>query len=127
MRYVDSEAAARFAFGAGLGYTQWRLGDAVTDMDAYQRSGIAGLAVRVSLANIGRRRGTQVVQLYCRVRIPGILPRRAILVGFARASLEPGTEEQLVIPIQPDAIVGLGSAPRRAGCAGAVVFDGRPG
>jgi beta-glucosidase len=49
-----------------------------------------------------------VVQLYARARVPGNLPRRAVLVGFARARLDPGVTRALDVPILADAMAGLG-------------------
>jgi len=91
VRYVDAEAAAEFPFGAGLGYTTWALGTAVDasayggDTSAYGGLENAGLAARLS--NTGRRRGSTVVQLYARVRRPGLLPRKAVLAGFIRVTM----------------------------------------
>jgi len=77
-RYVDAEAAAEYPFGAGLGYTTWTLDGNV-------------------LTNTGRRRGTQLVQLYARP--PALLPRRAVLAGFTHVTLDPGESRTVTIPV----------------------------
>jgi beta-glucosidase len=81
-RYIDAEAAAEYPFGAGLGYTTWTLEGNV-------------------LTNTGHRRGTQLVQLYCRMPVPGLLPRRAILAGFTHVTLDPGESCAVTIPVDP--------------------------
>lgn len=81
-RYIDAEAAAEYPFGAGLGYTTWTLDGNV-------------------LTNTGRRRGTQLVQLYCRMPVPGLLPRRAILAGFTHVTLDPGASRTVTVPVDP--------------------------
>jgi beta-glucosidase len=81
-RYIDAEAAAEYPFGAGLGYTTWTLDGNL-------------------LTNTGRRRGTQLVQLYCRMPVPGLLPRRAILAGFTHVTLDPGDSRAVTIPADP--------------------------
>ena len=81
-RYADAEAAAEYPFGAGLGYTTWTLEGNV-------------------LTNTGRRRGTQLVQLYGRMPVAGLLPRRAILAGFTHVTLDPGESRTVTIPVDP--------------------------
>ncbi|MFZ3561775.1 beta-glucosidase family protein [Streptomyces sp. BH055] len=80
---------ARFPFGSGRGYTTWRLGEA-----ALHRSG-ARWAVRLDVANTGRRRGREVVQVY--VRAPGEPDLR--LAGFAGVCLDAGasTEAEVLL------------------------------
>ena len=107
-RYVDSEARALFPFGAGLGHTRWSLGAPVASATAVTPDELGGLDVRVSLTNEGERAGGQVVQLYARVLLPGIVPRRAILVGFERARLEAGASAEVTVLVRGDALAGLG-------------------
>ncbi len=109
-RYVDAEAAAEFPFGAGLGFTTWELGPAVMPADRVPASALPGTYVTATVRNTGARHGTQVVQLYARVRTPGLVPRRAILVGFTRVTLDPGAEREVTVAIEPDAVPGLGLA-----------------
>jgi beta-glucosidase len=81
-RYIDAEATAEYPFGAGLGYTTWTLdGDVLT--------------------NTGPRRGTQLIQLYGRMPVPGQLPRRAILAGFTHVTLDPGESRAVTVPVDP--------------------------
>lgn len=115
VRYVDAEAAAEFPFGAGLGYTTWALGTAV-DASAYggdttAYGGLENAALAARLSNTGRRRGSTVVQLYARVRRPGLLPRKAVLAGFIRVTMGAGASEEIRVGIAADAIPGLGLAP----------------
>jgi beta-glucosidase len=114
-RYVDAEAHAEFPFGAGLGYTTWTLGPASVPPDAppyggdpvpYGELRKATLTARVS--NTGARRGSTIVQLYARVRSPGLLPRRAVLVGFTRVTLDAGTDADVRVGVAPDASPALG-------------------
>jgi beta-glucosidase len=107
-RYVDGEARALFPFGAGLGHTRWSLGAPVASATEVTPDEAGGLSARVSLANEGQRAGTQVVQLYARALLPGIVPRRAILVGFERVRLEAGASAVVTVPVRGDALAGLG-------------------
>ncbi|SNT56118.1 beta-glucosidase [Asanoa hainanensis] len=101
-RYVDADAAAEFPFGHGLGYTTWDLGPATVE------GSWPAVTVGAPLRNTGERRGTQVVQLYARVRVPGLLPRKAVLVGFTHLTLDAGEMADATVPALADALPGLG-------------------
>ncbi|GIF63487.1 beta-glucosidase [Asanoa ishikariensis] len=102
VRYVDADAAAEFPFGHGLGYTTWDLGPATVE------GSWPAVTVTAALRNTGRRRGTQVVQLYARARVPGLLPRKAVLVGFTHVTLDAGGTADTAVPVLGDALPGLG-------------------
>ena len=93
LRYVDADAAAAFPFGAGLGYTTWELGPPA----------VRGLTVTATVTNTGPRAGATVVQLYGRVRVPGILPRRAVHLGHTRVALDAGEAGEVRVAVEPDA------------------------
>jgi beta-glucosidase len=111
LRYVDTEARALFPFGAGLGYGRWRLGPPTASAAEVTADGLAQLTVDVPLAYHGTRPGTQVVQLYGRMLVPGLVPRTAVLVGFTRLERAPGADLPVRIPVLRDALPGLGIGP----------------
>lgn len=77
--WIRSGIAPAYPFGHGLGYTRWDLDPA--KVSAPDSSG--DVHVDVDVANIGDRRGKQVVQLYAR-RPDSQVERPALwLVGFA--------------------------------------------
>ena len=84
-----SGTAAHLPFGHGLGYTTFELGEAQLEADR----------ATVTVANVGSRAGSTVVQVYGRV--PGSAyerpPRR--LVGFAKVRLGAGESVEAVIPV----------------------------
>lgn len=82
--------------GHGLSYTTFLLGAPVVTL-----AQDCGLSVRVPLRNTGQRGGTDVVQLYAHRDGASDEPRR--LIGFARASLLPGEETELLIDCPPRA------------------------
>jgi beta-glucosidase len=101
-----------FPFGYGLSYTSFRLGElrvrGARDDD---------VTVRVEVANTGRRRGTQTVQVYVGgadgsgpIGSTGQLapPRR--LEGFAKVSLAPGERRTVTIPLNARAFAHWDSA-----------------
>ncbi|MFI1733933.1 beta-glucosidase [Streptomyces acidicola] len=84
-----SGTKARFAFGAGLGYTTWRLGTA-----SLVPSG-GCWAVRLPVTNTGERRGREVVQVY--VRAPGETDAR--LAGFTGIRLDAGQDAEVEVEL----------------------------
>jgi beta-glucosidase len=110
LRYVDTAAGAGFPFGAGLGWTTWELGTPSMSITSTAPRHLAGATVTTTVRNAGSRRGGQVVQLYGRLRVPGILPRRAVLTGFTRVAAGPGEERVVDLRIEPDALPALGLA-----------------
>ncbi|MGH3378874.1 MAG: glycoside hydrolase family 3 N-terminal domain-containing protein, partial [Actinoallomurus sp.] len=89
-RYVDTEAAAEFSFGGGLGFTRWTLDAASASARRARPVELPGVSVTSVVRNTGPRRGTLVLQLYARALVPGLVPRRAVLVGFTRVTLDAG-------------------------------------
>ena len=91
--YLARNIKPLFAFGHGLSYTQWQLSDAECRTEG------RAVTVHTTLANVGDRAGSQVVQVYLtgepEAQRDDRLPR---LVGFAQAELEAG--ERTVVSIQ---------------------------
>ncbi|MEV0750744.1 glycoside hydrolase family 3 C-terminal domain-containing protein [Streptomyces sp. NPDC050273] len=80
--------SARFAFGAGQGYTTWRYAHATL---IRTEGGSGSLAVRLRVANTGERTGRDVVQVY--VRAPGETDAR--LAGFTGVALAAGESAEV--------------------------------
>jgi beta-glucosidase len=84
-----SGRGALFAFGHGLGYTDWD----------YLALDVAGATARVRLRNTGERAGREVVQLYLS-RPDGAVARPPLwLAGFGAAEAGPGEEVQVEIAL----------------------------
>jgi beta-glucosidase len=77
----------RQAFGAGFGYTRFEL-EAAT----IEPGGDAGWTVGVTLRNVGRRAGAEVVQVYR-------AQPELTLVGFAKTWLDAGERSTVRIPV----------------------------
>lgn len=80
-----------FAFGYGLSYTRFEHGGA-----RLQRRD-ARVALELDVANIGARRGADVVQVY--VQAPGAQTRR--LAGFAKVELAAGERRRVRVELEP--------------------------
>lgn len=87
-RYFTEEPL--FPFGYGLSYTTFRYEDARVGPSRVSADGTVNIAVRV--ANIGKRAGEEVVELY--LTHPGVegAPLRS-LAGFQRVKLQSGAHE----------------------------------
>ena len=104
-------------------------------MDAASRrlDRLAGVTATTTITSAGELHATHLVQLYGRARVEGILPRRAVLLGFTRVGVEPGESRTVSVAIEPDAIQGLGLDAGRRGSLqlwlsidGATVGNGEP-
>ncbi|MGY0071324.1 glycoside hydrolase family 3 protein [Streptomyces sp. QTS137] len=97
-RYWDSKGQRpRFPFGHGLSYTAFAHGS----LEAAHDPAAGNVTLAVTVTNTGRRRGTEVVQVY--VTLPSAAaaePRR--LVAFRKVTLPPAGSERLrlTVPVQ---------------------------
>lgn len=81
-------------FGHGLGYTSWDYEEARVDRDV----------VRVTVRNVGGRRGREVVQVYLS-RPDSAVPRpRRWLAGFAVVEAGPGEVVEALVPMPEQAV-----------------------
>lgn len=89
-RYMTEEPL--FPFGYGLSYTQFSLGAA-----ELSRSGEA-MSLTVPVTNVGKRAGTEVVQVYLHKEGDTEGPRKT-LRGYARVTLKAGESQNVSIQI----------------------------
>ncbi|MBL1101181.1 glycoside hydrolase family 3 N-terminal domain-containing protein [Streptomyces coffeae] len=92
-KYLDLPDGPQFAFGYGLSYTTFDIGEprlSVTRIgaDALRKGDTVDVAVTVR--NTGRRTGDEVVQLYLRDPVASIVQPVRRLCGFRRVTLDAG-------------------------------------
>ena len=82
-----------FAFGHGLGYTEWTYDSLVTGAEAIGEG--QDLACAVTVRNTGKRAGHEVVQVY--VEAPDDDPRRPVrvLAAFSAVNVEAGAQAEV--------------------------------
>lgn len=80
-----------FAFGYGLSYTRFEMGDVKSD----------GKTVTTSLKNIGTREGTEVIQVYVR-RCDDVEGPLKSLKAFKRVTLKPGETKSVEIALDDE-------------------------
>jgi beta-glucosidase len=105
--YLDMPSAPLFAFGHGLSYTTFDYSPLKLESDTVDVSGELRLSLTVT--NSGKRRGTEVVQLYAADTATGVTLPAQQLIGFARVDLEPGASKTVsfVVPMSLLAYTGL--------------------
>jgi beta-xylosidase len=105
--YLDMPSTPLFAFGHGLSYTTFEYSALDLSSDTVEINGEAQLSLTVT--NTGKRRGTEVVQLYASDTATGVTLPAQQLIGFARLDLEPGASETVafVVPVSLLGYTGL--------------------
>lgn len=105
--YLDYGAYPLFPFGYGLSYTTFAYSDITLDQETYPTDGT--VKVTFTLANTGKRSGTEVVQVYVRDLVGSITRPVKELKHFERITLDPGKSRTVSvgIPVQDLAFVGL--------------------
>ncbi|MGB7135098.1 MAG: glycoside hydrolase family 3 N-terminal domain-containing protein [Acidobacteriaceae bacterium] len=104
-RYIDVPNSPLFPFGYGLSYTRFDFSRVALNTNAVRVSalmkapgeGIAGDPVEatVTVRNSGPVAGTEVVQLYIRIRGASVEEPVRALKGFERVSLQPGESKAI--------------------------------
>ncbi len=102
-RYTDKLKSDRvnFAFGHGLSYTDFELGKV-----SLSGSGLGddeGYTVTVPVSNIGRRKGSEVVQVYVRDLKSSVVRPYKELKAFSKVELAPGQTKAVKLPLDKQA------------------------
>lgn len=105
--YLDMPSTPLFAFGHGLSYTTFEYSALTLASDTVNASGEARVSLTVT--NSGKRRGTEIVQLYAADMATGVTLPAQQLIGFARLDLEAGKSRtvRFVVPMSLLAYTGL--------------------
>ena len=96
--YIDEKNDALFPFGYGLSYTNFEYSNFKIDKDSFSKKG--SINVSVTLKNIGKFEGKEVVQLYIRDLIGSYTRPVKELKDFKMVNLKPN--ETTVINFQID-------------------------
>ena len=95
-------------FGHGLSYTTFRWQDvqvngaAVTDTDRVDSTTDGAVRVSLTVSNVGRRAGTDVVQLYLHDPVAQVTRPDVRLIGYARVAVEPGDSRRVTFDVSAD-------------------------
>ena len=86
--YEHNAIAPRFAFGHGLSYTSFDLGEPTLSTATHRSGGT--VTVSVPVTNVGTRAGSEVVQCYVAPETPRLARPPKELKAFAKVWLDPG-------------------------------------
>jgi beta-glucosidase len=100
--YLFDNAAPLFPFGFGLSYTEFSISPPRLENPIIGPKETT--KVFVDVANVGRRAGDVVVQLYIRDLVSSVTRPIKELKGFQRVSLEPGTRRTIHFDIGPESL-----------------------
>jgi beta-glucosidase len=110
-----------FPFGHGLSYTDFTIEK--LRLSAERIGPHDNLDVIVKLRNIGKRTGSEVVQIYVADRESRLPRPEKELKGFAKVSLEPGESAEVRITLEPEAFRYWDSEAGGPDCPGAWVTE----
>jgi beta-glucosidase len=103
--YVDMPATPLYPFGYGLSYTQFKYTNLRVDPGQIYQGGAA--KVKVDVQNVGKRAGTETVQMYLHERYAPISLPVKQLRGFQRVALSPGETKSITLTIRPEDLMLL--------------------
>jgi beta-xylosidase len=95
-------------FGHGLSYTNFQWddvqvdGNAVTQADRIDSTTDGAVRVSLTVSNIGRRAGTDVVQLYLHDPVAQVTRPDVRLIGYTRVDVEPGQSRRVSFDVSAD-------------------------
>jgi beta-glucosidase len=102
-RYIDEQNSPLFPFGHGLSYTEFQYSPvtvsaaSISAADVNERG--ATLTLSADVSNTGKRPGTEVVQLYIRLRGTSVARPVRELKGFRRVELLPGQSKRVELAL----------------------------
>jgi beta-glucosidase len=99
---TTARVAPAFAFGHGLGYGTSSWGAATVSTTTLAEG--ATVTVSVAVTNTSDRARSELVQVYAHDRSGVVLRPRRELVGFTRATLEPGETRTVAVEVTADAL-----------------------
>ena len=92
--YMYLPDAPLYPFGYGLSYTHFEYRNLRLDQQA------AGITATVEVTNTGDRAGDEVVQLYVRAEVPGVLMPAQQLRAFKRVPIPAGATRTVSLPVK---------------------------
>ena len=110
-RYATTDNSARFPFGHGLSYTDFALSDLKLSDTALRWDGAVEITAR--LTNKGKRKGSEVVQLYIRDRVASRTRPIRELKRIQRVTLSPGDSTQVRFTLSRTDLEFVGAGNRR--------------
>jgi beta-glucosidase len=104
--YLDMPSTPLFPFGHGLSYTTFDYSPLKLASNSVDAAG--ELRASLAIRNTGKRRGTEIVQLYAADTATAVTLPAQQLIGFERVDLEPGQSKTVsfIVPLSVLAYTG---------------------
>ena len=99
-KYIDCSNDPLYPFGFGLSYTDFEYSDISLSSDKMDDDGC--IEASVTVTNIGKMPGEEVVQLYIRDLVGSVTRPVKMLRGFEKVALRPGESRKIVFKVPPD-------------------------
>jgi beta-glucosidase len=99
-KYLDAPWTPLYPFGHGLSYTQFRLSDLQLSAGSIATDG--RVTVSVTVENVGKRSGDEVVQVYVADIVRSVTPPVQELKGFRRIHLRTGEQRRVEFTLTPE-------------------------
>jgi len=100
--YLFDDVSPLYPFGYGLSYTTFTLKNVRLEKKQIKQGGSTRLFVDVT--NTGKRKGSEVVQMYIRDLVSSVTRPVKELKGFQKVSLGPGETKTVTLDISPDSL-----------------------
>ena len=100
--FLFDDVSPLFPFGYGLSYTKFSIDNVRLSKKKMKRDG--STTVLVDVTNTGKRRGSEVVQMYIRDRVSSVTRPVKELKGFQKVFLEPGEKNTVRLEITPESL-----------------------
>jgi beta-glucosidase len=104
--YLFDDVSPLYAFGFGLSYTAFSFKH--VRLEKKKINVRQGTRVLVDVANTGKRRGAEVVQMYIRDCVSSVTRPVKELKGFQKVSLQPGETQLVALEITPESLAFYG-------------------
>ncbi|HVU08150.1 MAG TPA: glycoside hydrolase family 3 C-terminal domain-containing protein [Verrucomicrobiae bacterium] len=99
--YDEKNIQPRFPFGFGLSYTKFAYSD--LNVVTNEKSASLSVAVNFKIANVGKRAGDEIAEIYVEYPQTDVPQPKKQLKGFTRVHLSPGETENVSIHLGAEA------------------------
>jgi beta-glucosidase len=100
--YLFDDVSPLFPFGFGLSYTTFEFSNLRLAKKRIRKN--QSTRVLIDVQNIGKRAGTETVQLYIRDQFSSVTRPVKELKGFTKVSLRPGESKTVALEITPESL-----------------------